>query len=83
MIKIPILENAPDAETLAVVTDNANANTANVNEQPSSTNQTANTQAQAGNNQVSTGRALVKKALDTFGKEADASMALDQDQAAA
>ncbi len=83
LIKIPILENAPEAETLAVVTDNANANTANVNEQPSATNQTANTQAQAGNNQVNTGRALVKKALDTFGKEADASMALDQDQAAA
>ncbi len=34
-------------------------------------------------NQVSTGRALVKKALDTFGKEADADKQLNQDEAAA
>jgi preprotein translocase subunit SecF len=39
--------------------------------------------AQAEQNQVSTGRAVVKNALDTFGKEADADKQLNEDETAA
>lgn len=77
LIKIPKLENAEDNQTAANV--QSNSNTANA--AGATTENTA--EAQAENNQVNTGRAVVKKALDTFGKEAGATAALSEDDAAA
>ncbi|MDQ6788247.1 MAG: protein translocase subunit SecF [Acidobacteriota bacterium] len=79
LIKVPKLEDAPENQTAAIVVD-SNANVANVNAQ---TNNGAGNQTQNETNQVNMGRALVKKALDTFGKEADATKALGEDEAAA
>jgi len=80
LIKVPKLEDTPENQTAAIVTD-ANTNAANANSQAAGS---ANKQTQTGEtNQVNTGRALVKQALDTFGKEADATKALGEDEAAA
>ncbi len=77
LIKVPILENTPDSQ-LPAANDAAQAaaNTAIAS---------ADVQAQSPveKNQVNTGRALVKKALDTFGQEADPTKALAEDDAAA
>lgn len=78
LIKIPKLENEQEVPAIAVVQSN-NSNTANA----SVTTENADAQTQAENNQVSTGRAIVKKALDTFGKEAGATASLAEDEAAA
>lgn len=77
LIKIPIIENAGENQTAAVVVPEAQSN-ANVAQTGGAENQT-----EAAANQVNTGRAIVKKALDTFGKEADATANLADDQAAA
>lgn len=67
LIKVPIIEGT--AETPATTTVN-----------PANTNTNANTankaQTEAENTQVNIGRATVKKALDTFGKEAEGATAL-------
>lgn len=79
-IKIPIVENAPATPVAAVVTSDANAN---VNATANTADQATDAQSQTEKNQVNTGRALVKQSLDTFGKEADATANLADDQAAA
>lgn len=81
LIKIPIVEGAPETPVAAIVNSDANANvnaTANTADQAA-----ADAQSQTEKNQVNTGRALVKKSLDTFGKEADAAVNLADDQSAA
>lgn len=55
----------------------------NTAENQPATNNTEMAQGAIEQNQVSTGRALVKKALDTFGKEAGADKQLNEDEAAA
>lgn len=75
LIKIPIIEGAegisPQTETPAQPAANTDANTAT----------TAQTETQG--NQVNIGRAKVKQALDTFGKEAEPALNLPDDPNAA
>ena len=83
LIKIPIVEGLTD-QTAQPVTDtntnkSANSNTA-ANVSNSNTAAGTEVQSQTEKTQVDTGRNLVKKALDTFGKEADPSLALQDDQ---
>ena len=70
LIKVPLIG---DVETAAVPVEAVNANT-------NSTTAVAETTQ---NTQVDRGRALVKKALDTFGKEAAPTVTLQDDAAAA
>lgn len=82
LIKIPIIEGAEgvqvQTETPAV---NADANL-QANTNAASNTAAAGQQTEAPNNQVNIGRAAVKQALDTFGKEAEPTMSLEQDEAA-
>jgi preprotein translocase subunit SecF len=73
LIKVPVLEGQDINQTSPSATPTPDANS------------NANTAATADNDksQVNAGRATVKKALDSFGKEADPEKALDQDDAAA
>ena len=89
LIKIPLSEGLGDSQnsqTSSAQTANVNANVqTNTNAQA---NTNANTQTPAltdanQNNQVNIGRETVKKALDTFGKEAEATKSLTEDEAAA
>ena len=88
LIKVPLIEGAGEqtaggqTQTTKVEQVNLNAN-ANANSQ--SENQPANNEGQTEEekNQVNSGRALVKQALDTFGKEAEATKSLAEDEAAA
>lgn len=81
LIKIPLIEgeNGEAAPAAANVDANVAVN-AVVN---SNTAVTAPVTAGAFDNQVNEGRAKVKQALDTFGKEADPTMSLTDDQNAA
>ncbi len=72
LIKVPIFENVEDNQTPT------EAQTATIGG-----NAVAQTQAPVEKNQVNAGRALVKKALDSFGQEADPTKALGEDEAAA
>ena len=85
LIKIPLVEGAADTPTTENPVQNvnaeANANTANTNAANANAADSTAAATQS-KNQVEAGRALVKTALDTFGKEADVSMQLDQDAAA-
>lgn len=75
LIKVPLFESTEEA---APVQPPANSNTAS--------NSAAPAQAPAAsteNSQVNRGREVVKKALDTFGKEAEATRSLADDEAAA
>ncbi len=72
LIKVPIFENVEANQTptdaqTATIGGNADAQTQPVGEK----------------NQVNAGRTLVKKALDSFGQEADPTKALGEDEAAA
>lgn len=69
LIKIPIIEGQEAAAPQPAPEANANANS----ETPTTT----------GGTQVEVGRAQVKRALDTFGKEAAPEQSLEQDTAAA
>lgn len=88
LIKIPLVEGAGEETSATAPEANANtdANTANANTANTNTANanTADTTAAAtqSKNQVEAGRALVKTALDTFGKEADPALELNQDEAA-
>lgn len=77
LIKVPIIEGVTDQTAPAPVAET------NTNQAANSNSQNPPTEAQTENNQVNTGRALVKKALDTFGKEADATLSLQDDPNAA
>lgn len=88
LIKVPLFEDVENAQVTtsgAVQTSNANVQT-NANAQ---TNTNTNSQNQADqsttnqNTQVNKGRETVKNALDTFGKEAEATKSLAEDGAAA
>ncbi len=73
LIKVPLIENengesAPAVDANANVTVNANANTPVTG---------------TVDNQVNEGRAKVKQALDTFGKEAEPTLSINDDQNAA
>jgi len=76
LIKVPLFENTEADSAVQTQTD-ANAQTANTN----SNSQTAQNEQEK--NQINQGRASVKQALDTFGKEAEPSQNLDEDAAAA
>ncbi len=73
LIKIPIIEGTEAIQP--PVPSDANTQT--------NTNTATAAQTEAQNNQVNIGRARVKQALDSFGKEADATLPLEQDEAAA
>ncbi len=89
LIKIPLVPGAGEetAETSTLentavnANTKANTNTANTNAANANTATTTAELAQS-KNQVQAGRARVKTALDTFGKEADPAMDLTQDAAA-
>lgn len=78
LIKVPLFEGVEDAqatpEATAPAADAAAANAQNGGETLSPT---------AANTQVNKGRETVKKALDTFGREAEATKSLGDDQEAA
>lgn len=81
LIKVPLFEGVEGAQNIA------NAETvANTAAQTNANSQSANgenlTQA-APNTQVNVGRETVKKALDTFGREAEATKSLAEDEASA
>ncbi len=81
LIKIPIIEGsdvAPPVETPAQPEANAQTDANTAANTSAETAQTA-----ALNNQVNIGRAKVKQALDTFGKEAEPALSLPDDQNAA
>ena len=83
LIKVPLLGNVEGTQTII---NDANQAADNTNSQISgnSNNQTpAETQATGQNNQVDAGRALVKRSLDTFGKEAEGTLSLGDDPNAA
>ena len=85
LIKVPLFEGVEGAQTSQAAPNQ----TANANVQTSANAQAdANTQTPAltetnENTQVNKGRETVKKALDTFGKEAEATRSLTEDEAAA
>jgi preprotein translocase subunit SecF len=98
LIKVPLFESSEEAAP-AASQSNTNANPSNTNANPSNTNANpSNTNANpsnsnasapapaagsADNTQVNKGREVVKKALDTFGKEAEGTKSLTDDEAAA
>ncbi len=89
LIKVPLfegVESSQTAQTSSAQTANVDANVqTNTNAQ---VNSNTNTQTPVltdanQNNQVNIGRETVKKALDSFGKEAEATKSLTEDEAAA
>jgi len=93
LIKVPLLEGEKDrtqqltndAQGSATEGNTASSNQAADNSQAGTANSNSNSSTSGNSaslNQVSKGRELVKQALDTFGKEAGASLTLDQDQEA-
>lgn len=77
LIKVPLFEGAEENQTAENQTSaNANVQTAS----PASPNQPLSTENQ--NTQVNKGRETVKRALDTFGKEAEPTKSLAEDEAA-
>lgn len=79
LIKVPLFEGVEGAQNAAGNEASANtgtaANTSSVSGEGASQS--------APNTQVNVGRETVKKALDTFGKEAEATKSLPEDEAAA
>ncbi len=81
LIKIPLIGNAADTEQPASApAANTNSNTSTDSLLTANDGKAA---AAASSSQVDAGRATVKKALDTFGKEAEATKSLEEDEAAA
>jgi preprotein translocase subunit SecF len=84
LIKVPLFEGVEDAQSQTAVTQTANANVqTNANAQANTNTQTPSLSETNLNTQVNKGRETVKKALDTFGKEADATKSLTEDEASA
>ena len=85
LIKIPNIEGAegvsPQAETPVQPAANTQTNANSAANTDANTATTAQTEAQS--NQVNLGRAKVKQALDSFGKEADPALSLQDDPNAA
>lgn len=83
LIKVPMFESAEGAASTPAPAANTSANT-NTGTSASNTNTGEGTTAAANENtQVNKGRETVKKALDTFGKEAEATRSLQDDESAA
>ncbi len=84
LIKTPNIEDGTSSAQTTIPTTNNTAadNTNSANNNARTTAETAN-QNPAEKNQVSEGRALIKTALDKFGKEADPALSLTDDQNAA
>jgi preprotein translocase subunit SecF len=94
LIKVPLFESG-DAAQAPETSDRANSNQASNTQAPpqgnSNTNAntaqpgatTASTAQPSDDSQVNKGRDVVKKALDTFGKEAEATKSLTDDESAA
>jgi preprotein translocase subunit SecF len=86
LIKVPLFESTEETQA-ASPSANTNQSSlqvgpqANANANTAATGQTANQPADT--SQVNKGRELVKKALDTFGKEAEATKSLPEDESAA
>ncbi len=83
LIKVPLMGNVEGTQT---ITNDANQAATDSNSQISSNsnNQTpAEIQATGQSNQVDAGRTLVKQSLDTFGKEAEGTLSLNDDLNAA
>jgi len=78
LIKVPLFEDTEQSQTTPATPPAANTQT-NTNGQ----NQPAALSTENQNTQVNKGRETVKKALDTFGKEAEATKTLAEDEAAA
>lgn len=76
LIKVPLFENTGTSPSAQIQTD-SNTPTESVSSNPQPV------QNEQEKNQINQGRALVKQALDTFGKEAEAATNLDQDETAA
>jgi preprotein translocase subunit SecF len=84
LIKVPLFEGVEDAQSQTAATQNANANVqTNANGQADTNTQTPLQNETNLNTQVNKGRETVKKALDSFGKEADATKSLTEDEASA
>ena len=92
LIKVPLFESADEAQPSSLPTNtntntNQSSNSSNsqvsppANANTAATGQTANQPADS--SQVNKGRELVKKALDTFGREAEATTSLEADEGAA
>ena len=75
LIKVPLIEGVGQSQSVVPAAGG------NTNQTPE--NAENQTQTSAQNQQVSAGRARVKQALDTFGKEAEATVDLAQDESAA
>ncbi len=83
LIKVPLMGNVEGTQT---ITNDANQAATDSNSQTSgnSNNQTpAEIQATGQSSQVDAGRTLVKQSLDTFGKEAENTLSLNDDPNAA
>ncbi len=82
LIKVPLFEGVEESQPEAPAVD-ANANTVPAIDPAAANTNTQTPAAGAQNTQVNKGRATVKMSLDTFGKEADPTLSLEQDEAAA
>lgn len=81
LIKVPLFEGVEESQTPPTANTNANAQPGTPD--PAANANTAVPAAGTQNTQVNLGRATVKQALDTFGKEADPTLSLEADEAAA
>jgi preprotein translocase subunit SecF len=82
LIKVPLFEGASDSPASNAPAANTNV-PANTNAQANSNSQTPLLSETNQNTQVNKGREIVKKALDTFGKEAEPTQSLNDDASAA
>lgn len=78
LIKVPLFESSEAGPATQSQTDGG-VQTSNID---SNTNLQTAGQNEQQKNQINQGRASVKQALDTFGKEAEATKSLDEDEAA-
>jgi preprotein translocase subunit SecF len=84
LIKVPLFESTEEAAPAANPSNsNTSAPAPAANQSNSNTTTPAPAAGSTENTQVNRGREVVKKALDTFGKEAEATKSLADDEAAA
>ena len=83
LIKVPNIEGVNSEVPVTPPPANVNAVVANTNSANTNSAETTGSQVPLEVNQVSNGRALIKKAVDKFGKEADPALSLADDQNAA
>lgn len=84
LIKVPMFESAEEAAATSAAPAANTTTNSNSGTSASNTNTAGGTTTAANENtQVNKGRETVKKALDTFGKEAEATRSLQDDESAA